>query len=246
MRELPETLMEAGLDAFGLEIVVDTPEVAIRSLSVSGDVALESWTKARRVVPEAGFWPVLLGTRLELEELASRIASSSSSSTEILERAENLPPDPVKLAALTHGALLEALKESRFKDLALEGTGSSGGPLEPMRWRIAADQPEVLLAFLPAAVPWQVPALLRFGSSGGSPPPEEHVALMKHWADTYGAELVGMTRDTVELQVARPPADKEAALALGNELVAYCPRFGGTPEERAQALVGCGVWSFRW
>jgi hypothetical protein len=238
--------MEAGLDAFGLEIVVDTPDLAIRSLSVTGESALESWNKARRVVPEAGCWPVLIGTRHELEDLVSRVTSSSSGTSEILERAESLPPDPVKLAELRHGALLEALKESRFKDLALDGPGSTSGPLEPMRWRIAADQPEVLLAFVPAPVAWQVPALLKFGSSAGSPPPEEHVALMKHWGDAYGAELVGMTRDTVELQVARPPADKAAALALGSELVAYCPRFGGTPDERAQALVGCGVWSFRW
>src|SRR3712207_9258188 len=53
--------------------------------------------------------------------------------------------------------------------------------------------------------------------------PEEHCTVLRYWEDRYGAEIVGLSHDTFELQVARPPEDREAALELAEEQYAYCP-----------------------
>jgi len=260
VRELPETLMEAGLDALGLEIVLEAPDGGIRALPVDGSDAIASWKRARPLVVEAGAWPVLLGTRAELERLGEGVLRSAAATSEILERAETLPPDPAALVAARQSALLEAMRASNLpgmEDVALP-VGAPARPagawptaFTPMKWTIPFDElgaphREVLLAFVPTPVPWQVPALLRFGGSGDCPPAEEHVALLKHWSERVGAELVGMTPGKLELLVARPPADREAALALGRDLKAYCPRSARTVEELAASLLGSSVWSFRW
>src|SRR5439155_9001674 len=78
------------------------------------------------------------------------------------------------------------------------------------------------LALAPSKTSWQVPAFLRFGNWNACPSPKEHVSIMKRWKELYGAELVGISHDTVEMQVARPPMDRASAMKLAEEQFAYC------------------------
>ncbi len=110
--------------------------------------------------------------------------------------------------------------------------------------------PTVHVALLSTRQGWQVPALLRYGGWNACPNPEEHVCMMKHWAETYGAEPLGMARDRVEMAVARPPRDRAAALALATEQYAYCndivDQGTETLDALAAGLLGATAWFFWW
>jgi len=60
-----------------------------------------------------------------------------------------------------------------------------------------------------------IPAYLRWGGWNDCPAAEYHVAAMRTWRDRYGAELVGMSSDTINLRVAtRPKTRKRPSRSL--------------------------------
>ena len=67
-----------------------------------------------------------------------------------------------------------------------------------------------------------VPAFLRWGGWNACPAPELHVAALRSWHKRYGAELVGITGDVINLRVTRRPATRDAALALARDQSLYC------------------------
>src|SRR5262249_29167529 len=77
--------------------------------------------------------------------------------------------------------------------------------------------PRVFVALVPTVIGWQVPAYLRFGGWNSCPAPEHHVAMLKHWRHLYGAEVVGVGGEVLELANARPPADRDVAMRLARE-----------------------------
>src|SRR5262252_1726632 len=52
------------------------------------------------------------------------------------------------------------------------------------------------------------------GHWNACPPPAYHVAALRKWHDRYGAELLGIDGDTLNLRVWRKPATHEEALEL--------------------------------
>lgn len=108
----------------------------------------------------------------------------------------------------------------------------------------------VHIALVPTRNSWEVPAYLKFGGWNDCPNPEEHVAVLKHWREQYGAQVVGMTHDLVELGVTRPPVERMAALMLALEHYAYCYDLvdQGTESisELAATLLDASVWYFWW
>lgn len=67
-----------------------------------------------------------------------------------------------------------------------------------------------------------IPAYLRWGGWNECPAAEYHVAAMRTWRDRYGAELIGMSADTINLRVAGKPRTREEALALARDQYVYC------------------------
>jgi len=67
-----------------------------------------------------------------------------------------------------------------------------------------------------------VPAFLRWGGWNACPAPEYQVAALRSWHERYGAELVGISGDVINLRVTRRPATRDAALALAREQYLYC------------------------
>jgi hypothetical protein len=67
-----------------------------------------------------------------------------------------------------------------------------------------------------------IPAYLRSGGWNGCPAAECHVAAMRTWRDRYGAELIGISSDTINLRVATKPKTREEALALARDQYIYC------------------------
>jgi len=67
-----------------------------------------------------------------------------------------------------------------------------------------------------------IPAYLCWGGWNDCPAAEYHVAAMRAWRDRYGAELIGMSSDTINLRVATKPKTREEALALARDQYIYC------------------------
>lgn len=110
--------------------------------------------------------------------------------------------------------------------------------------------PEVSIALLPQENAWQAPCLLKFGGWNNCPSPEEHAALFRYWQQHYGAQLVTLAGDTLEMTVTRPPTTRAAALALAQQHYVYCPdtveQGCETLEALAASLLNAPVWFFWW
>ncbi len=95
-----------------------------------------------------------------------------------------------------------------------------------------------------------IPAYLRWGGWNECPAAEYHVAAMRGWRDRYGAELVGMSADTLNLRIATRPKTREEALALAREHYIYCADIidQGFPSYSALAayLMANDWWYFWW
>lgn len=79
----------------------------------------------------------------------------------------------------------------------------------------------MLVALVEAEHGWQVPTLLAYGDRNECPPPAVHGAVLRHWHQRYGAELVCLERSALELLVARPPRTEMEALAFAWEYATY-------------------------
>jgi hypothetical protein len=92
----------------------------------------------------------------------------------------------------------------------------------------------VQIALIPTDDPTTIPAHLHWGHWNACPPAAYHVAALRTWRDRYGAELVGIDGDTLNLRVSRKPATREEALELARVQHVYC-----------NDIIDQGVGSFR-
>lgn len=110
--------------------------------------------------------------------------------------------------------------------------------------------PKVYVGVAPTDDWTTIPAYLRWGGWNECPAAEYHVAAMRGWRDRYGAELVGMSDDTINLRVASRPRTREEALALAREHYIYCADIidQGFPSYSALAayLMANDWWYFWW
>jgi hypothetical protein len=109
---------------------------------------------------------------------------------------------------------------------------------------------KVHIALIPTDDWTTIPAHLQWGGWNACPHPEFHVAALRSWRDRFGAELVGLSRDTLELRVSRRPQTREAALELAREQYAYCndivDQGVGTLSVLAADLMADPWWFFWW
>jgi hypothetical protein len=49
------------------------------------------------------------------------------------------------------------------------------------------------------------------------------VKALREWRDAYGAEVVALCGDVLELRVKRRPKTREQALTLARQIYRYCP-----------------------
>jgi hypothetical protein len=110
--------------------------------------------------------------------------------------------------------------------------------------------PRVHIALLPCANGWEAIAHLRWGGWNANPAAEHHVAALRSWHDRFGAELVGVGADVLNLRVAIRPATRDAALALAREQHLYCADIVDQGVETlsalAAALMADDWWYFWW
>jgi hypothetical protein len=110
--------------------------------------------------------------------------------------------------------------------------------------------PKVHIVLVPTDDPTTVPAHLHWGGWNACPWPEYQVAALRYWRDHYGAELVGLEADRMDIRVSRKPATREEALELARVQYAYCNDIvdQGFESYRALAadLMAHDWWFFWW
>jgi hypothetical protein len=106
-------------------------------------------------------------------------------------------------------------------------------------------KPVVTLAFIPAPTSAEIPAYLKLGSWNAVPDADVYVALLRKWQRDYGAELVALRVDCLDIRVSRRPTTPEEALVLAREHLKFCAT-GATIAEAAAELMATDWWHFYW
>jgi Domain of unknown function (DUF4253) len=109
---------------------------------------------------------------------------------------------------------------------------------------------DTAIGLIPARHGWEVPGLLSWGGAvnydlDGA----HHVAVLRSWQQHYGAELVTLTRDQIELLVAHPPRDPATMVQVAVEMLGYCPDLDVQGTGMVAVLaneVAHRRWSFWW
>lgn len=235
-------LAKLGVDARSVTALRGRGGTVAASFKVSGKRAIEVWESLRPLADSAGWWPVVLGEH--------------GSAADELEDGRT-PAEVLAAAATTDlGAWLES---RRAEDPEAYEAEMGQWPANPPRndsYSVTVDvlknepSPEVLLALVPTPRGWEVPAYLPFGGFNDCPPDEVHVAALRRYHDDWGAELVCLSRDTIELRAPRRPADREKAAALAREHFLYCydvvTQGVGSLNALAADRMGSPVWFFWW
>lgn len=108
----------------------------------------------------------------------------------------------------------------------------------------------VIIVLVPTDDATTIPAHLRWGGWNANPPAEFHVAALRSWRDRFGAELIGLGPDVINLRVARRPKTREEAMALAREQYLYCndivDQGVGTLSRLAALLYTQDWWYFWW
>lgn len=196
---------------------------------VEGARALARWEELRAA---GDGYPVIVGDAEALNALLEQVGDHDSPAI-----AETL----AKAAALDWSQALDDLKRRTREALAeLSASGEivdapepeaglwpanpdvAAMPSTPFNVFMGAPYDVCYILVVPARNGWEVPAYTSWGAWNENPPPELHIAALRSWHERYGAELVGMSADVLDVRVTRRPASREEALALAREHFEYC------------------------
>lgn len=227
-------------------------------VTVPGARALAEWEKLK----EAGRgWPVVIGGDEDLERIADQFSMgdpavagaalpgiSARSPAEILAASADIrfPKDLHKWPGAYQPEDLRApLGEWPTKV-------DDGEPGLTVAFDLLSRQPrdKVHILLLPTKNSWEAPAYLRWGDWNACPPPEYHVAALRDWHQRFGADLIGINGDAMNVRVRNRPGDRGQALALAHDLYGYCPDIVdqgvGTINALAAELMASDWWYLWW
>lgn len=248
--DLIEILRSHGI-RIPVPVPVESSDPASRmfQVKVGARTAVPAWYRLRKLTHETGFYPVVCAD--PDGQVIGEPKENGPPVAEVIEQAEKVLPsewfsgreqsDPEVYGDVQLGEWLE------FED----------DDDESLNWTVPFDaltkEPldHVWILFVPTPHPWEVLAHLRYGGWNECPLSHEHVAIQRDWFYRFGAEIVTLSGDVVEMHVAAPPEDREKALALAKEQFVYTGGdliFQGFGELRklASCLVGQKNWYFWW
>ncbi len=227
-------------------------------ISVAGKNALEEWERLRAI---GTAWPVIVGDNENLNRILDQftpetfsngvfIAFDKSTKTisQIVAEAHKLRfPNDLKD---WEGAYLPEDLTAPKGIWPSEIIGFAQGPTVNIEILSGKYFDEVHIILIPTKNGWEVPAFLNWGNWNACPPAKFHVAALKMWHDLYGAELVSLSGDMLEVRVTRKPKTRTEALKLADELYYYCADLIDqgfeTKSNLAAALMSSHWWSFWW
>jgi hypothetical protein len=249
---LPSDVLKAIASAGGrnptcLRLRPNNAPIAV--FTIDGRSAFKGWTAIRAVAPRHKLWPVMVGGEDEWSRVVENASHSRVEPADVLREAESIQHD-------------DWLKKRTDYVLGIVGRmpedGSIYPPHDPSEPDFAAVRDlltgdylsTAYVAVVPATDGPDVAATLLFGCWNDNPCPAEHVVVLRHWRDTYGAEVVSMTGEVLELLVRRPPSDWKSSLALAREMYAYdydiVDQGTDTINALANVLQNGPSWYFWW
>ena len=251
---IAQTYGVAPPDVHGLE---ELPERVFYFLT-HGRQAEECWQALRSQVNATGYWPVILGNDDDFERVIDHLSvpyTHNMALATILANAATIDAEEWFQAALRMQDSEDGPWDTTEGEFALRGPWPEDMPPAttvsvPYHWQTREPYPQIAIDLVPTTISWQVPAYLRFGDYNACPNPAEHTSVIKQWQERYGAEVISMTHDTIELRVVHPPTNRDGAIALAYEQFAYCSDIVdqgvGTLDALAATLLNGNVWFFWW
>ncbi|BFU45814.1 DUF4253 domain-containing protein [Krasilnikovia sp. MM14-A1004] len=231
------------------------------------EVALDGgwWADARARHAQTGLWPLLLHGLSEREPDRPWLTDELSAG-----RVRGTPSDHDPGALLRDWWVAgEPEPEPGEEDLldlvapflhGWPGCAAAGVPLRDPDERAGAEFRALLRSgrlpgprpgLVPAARGADVPTVLGWtGPTNHENDITKVSAVLRDWEDRFGARLIGLGFDTLDLSVAAPPVGREHALRVAAEHFAFAPdnitQGSGSLAEYADELVDATRWSFWW
>ncbi|OYU73543.1 MAG: hypothetical protein CFE32_20620 [Alphaproteobacteria bacterium PA3] len=229
--------------------------------AVDGAEALARWEELRKAgEKQSGGYPVIVGDAEALNKLLEQVGDHDSPAiAATLAKADGLawPQALADLKRRTQETLAEMYASGEIEEMPEPELGR--WPAKPEVAAAPTTHVNVLtgeffnpcfILVVPARHGWEVPAYTSWGAWNENPPPELHVAALRAWHERFGAELVGMSADVLDLRVTRRPTTREDAAALAREHFEYCPDivYQGTDTllPLAAAYTVSDWWYFWW
>lgn len=214
---------------------------------VRGRTAVADWQRLRDAWRPAGFCPVVLGDATNVSAVFTNYSANERTTAEILASAGTR-----SAAQFFAGRQSGETDQPSFDD---EGNWPFRAP-KSADFTIHRDlftgktKDIVFIARLPTTTAAEIPALLKFGHGDEGPSAADHVSVLRHWDETYGVEIFGLTSDRLECRVARPPATRQNAMTLAREQYLYCNDIVEQGTESlpilAATLIHASNWYFWW
>lgn len=247
---LEEILARNGFEASDLYQVMEEPSNLVL-VDVAGADTLAAWLKLRDLAAETGRWPVIVGDMDEVNLVLEPLRSDFDPAETVRLALEI---DPVRWLEEQREAdpdLYSPLREEPvIRDRVFQETASRQELVLHLDVQTGEAYERVGIVLVPAGRSWEAPAWLNYGGWNECPSPEVHVALLRSWHERYGAEVLSMGPETIELAVSRPVTDREEALALADEHFLYCydivVQGTETLDRLAAHLLDATVWYFWW
>ncbi|GAA2985830.1 DUF4253 domain-containing protein [Actinokineospora diospyrosa] len=217
------------------------------------------WARLRAEHARSGLWPVLLDA---LDDEAEEYRPWASG--------EVAPGDTTTIGAHDPAALLAGWWAEHTAEEAPTTTSpfgrqwpglaavpaTTGDPdrvADDLADHLLAGHPSMRLGLVAADRGADTPAALEWGGpTNYMDDPAKLSAVLRDWADRFGARVVGIGFDTLVLAVAAPPTTHTDALAVAAEHFALAPdnvwqsEPPNTLAAYAQHLVGDHSWTFWW
>ena len=232
-------------------------------VTVPGGQALAEWEKLKK---RGSGWPVIIGNDEALGRVLEGYSIDDPSVFPMPADAAYQLPAPRSVEEILAAAdkidvpaELQRLFDEEYGDDPFELPEGEWPALgEASRMTLTVDRDIMTgkpferthILIVPTDDPTQVPAFLRWGGWNACPAPEVHVAAHRRWRAQYGAEIVGISSDVINMRVARRPATREEALALAREQYLYCSDIvlqgTETLEPLAAGLMESDWWYFWW
>jgi hypothetical protein len=210
------------------------------------------WRRLRAEHARSGAWPLILGANYDFEELNQTYGRDPDQ-----EVRRGLALDAAGRLAELRGAAMLVPDEDGPDETGETGDDTNAPPrgdatgLVPQEEDFYAARKAGWMGLISAEAGHRVPGLLCWpGGCNYDVEPADHVAVLKRWHERYGAELVVLGPDTLELWVPRPPTDPDEALAVADEQYSYCldvvEQGVGTLDALAAVQVPSRRWFFWW
>jgi len=236
----------AEIEAMKAEALKALPYPRIETTSAE---ALTTWERLRG---EGKGWPVVVGDDEDLLRIAETFSlEPDRTPAAILAAAKALtyPKTINDFAASEWGDELKHVKVGPWPKVASRDDHAASDGLS-VAWDLSGKaKSKVHILLLPTTDGAEVFAYLRWGAWNSCPPPEHHVITARDWARRYGAEVIGVSGDVIDMRVQSRPKTRDEALSLAREHLTYCPDIvvqGTDTLAPLAALTMTSDWWFFW